>query len=128
MNKELQEALRNFGLEYFGLYYGCYKGTVVKNDDPDSNGRLQLKVPQIYGEEVMEYWAPSKGMPSGKNMGVFMLPSVGDMVWVSFENGDPRYPIWEYGPYNKNAPDVKGQAGFLCDTHPKGNGNTDERR
>lgn len=84
------------GLESHGRYYSQYKGTVANNADPLAYGRLQLIVPQIYGQEAYKYWAPPMGMPIGGS-GIYMIPDVGDNVWVLFENGDPRYPVWQYG-------------------------------
>ncbi|CAB4185223.1 hypothetical protein UFOVP1492_98 [uncultured Caudovirales phage] len=97
MLADLQNILREYGLEYFGRYYSSYRGTVVSNEDPDHLGRLRLKVPQIYGDEQPERWAFAKGMYSGNQHGLYAMPQQGDLVWVSFENGDPRYPIWQYG-------------------------------
>lgn len=91
------DGLVEYGLEYFGKYYGAYRGVVADNEDPEFRGRLKLLVPQIYKEEVLDYWADSKGVFAGKQIGLFAIPNIGDGVWVSFENGDPHFPIWEYG-------------------------------
>jgi uncharacterized protein involved in type VI secretion and phage assembly len=32
--------------------------------------------------------------PTGKPMGVYMVPPVGAGVWVEFEHGDSNHPIW----------------------------------
>lgn len=97
MLADLQNILREFGLEYFGRYYSSYRATVVSNEDPEHLGRLRLKVPQIYGDEQPERWAYSKGMYYGDSHGLYAMPQPGDLVWVCFENGDPRYPVWQYG-------------------------------
>lgn len=94
---EFKEILRTFGLEWFSRYYGIYRGIIVDNEDPEQLGRLIVKVPQVYADEIPNYWAWSKGMFAGKGIGFFAIPNVGDGVWISFENGDPRYPVWEYG-------------------------------
>lgn len=88
--------LANETLEDYGKFYAIYKGIVENVDDPDNLGRLQVKVPQVYGDDLYEYWALPK-MFAGKSIGSFMIPNKGDFVWVQFENGDPRYPVWEYG-------------------------------
>lgn len=85
------------GLESVGRFYASYKGIVHSNSDPDNLGRLQLIVPQVYGDEPYEYWALPKGIYAGNGIGSFWVPNAKDYVWVSFENGDPRFPIWEYG-------------------------------
>lgn len=93
------KEIRELGMEHFDRYYGTYKGFVHSNDDPDNLGRLQLLVPKVYGDEPYEEWAVSKGIYAGAGVGSFWIPAKGDQVWVSFENGDIRFPIWEYGAW-----------------------------
>ena len=94
---EFKKNLIDKGLEYFGLYYGLYRGVVADNEDPKFQGRLKLRVPQFYRDTVPDYWAWGKGQAAGRNGGINWLPEVGDTVWVSFQNGDKRFPVWEYG-------------------------------
>ncbi len=89
--------LRQFGLERYGRYYGTYRGIVHNNQDPEKRGRLQLEVPNVYGRDVYKYWALPKAMPAGNDKGFFFIPEKGDTVWVVFEAGDPKVPIWEHG-------------------------------
>ncbi len=91
------KKLKLWGLEYFGKYYACYRGFVADNNDPEEMGRLKIKVPQIYKNDY-DYWANPKGMYFGS----YFIPKVGDSVWIAFENGDSRFPIWEYGWWSKN--------------------------
>ena len=78
-------------------FYGCYKGFVFDNKDPEFLMRLRVEVPQVYGEESPEIWALPKGIFCGNKIGFVAIPNKEDAVWVSFEGGDPRFPIWEYG-------------------------------
>lgn len=89
--------VREEGLEHSDRYYGSYRGFVEDNDDKENLGRLKVKVPSIYGDEVYDYWALPKGIYAGKGVGSFWIPAKGDNVWISFEGGDVRFPIWEYG-------------------------------
>lgn len=89
------------GLEKFGRYYSCYRGYVINNDDPEKLNRLQLKVPNVYGNQVMEYWAWPKNCFSGPGYGCQVIPPKKDMVWVEFEMGDTRRPIWGHGHFGK---------------------------
>ncbi len=101
MTEKFLKILRTFGLEYFKKYYGIYRATIEDNDDPENLGRLKLNIPQIYGENSYNYWAGSKGIFAGNQIGSFIIPNIGDGVWVEFENGDARYPIWSYGWWAK---------------------------
>lgn len=94
----IKDILRKWGLEWFNVYYSIYKGVVVDINDPEKRGRIKLLVPQIF-PEVHEYWAESKGIFAGGGIGFFSLPKVGDKVWVTFEQGNPQFPIWEYASW-----------------------------
>ena len=79
-----------------GAYWGKYKGTVVKNVDPEQRGRLIVEVTDVLGL-IPSTWAepclPLAG-PTGPPMGVYMVPPIGAGVWVEFEHGDPNKPVW----------------------------------
>lgn len=101
-----QNLMKN-GLEFFALYYGDYRAKVVENDDPESRARIQIECPAVYGTGNKPVkWAEPKGMFSGNGIGFYAIPQVGDAVWVTFQGGDPDFPIWQYGWYPSNwAPD-----------------------
>ena len=75
-----------------GQFFGKYRGLVVDNTDPTYRGRLQVKVPAVMGEETL--WAEPCAPYAGDGVGFFALPPANAGVWVEFEAGDPRYPIW----------------------------------
>jgi hypothetical protein len=64
---------------------GIHAGVCVNTKDPAGKSRIQFKLPSVTADKVP--WAISA---SGRND----LPSVGDTVWIVFEEGDPQYPIW----------------------------------
>lgn len=74
-------------------FYGKYRGVVTDNIDPNSRGRLKLKVPDVLGD-LESGWAMPCVPYAGDNVGIFLLPPVGASVWVELEHGDPDYPIW----------------------------------
>lgn len=74
-------------------FWGKYRGIVIDNEDPLMLGRLQVSVPQVLGE-VLTAWAMPCVPYAGRQVGFYMMPSVGAAVWVEFEGGDPDYPIW----------------------------------
>jgi uncharacterized protein involved in type VI secretion and phage assembly len=74
-------------------FYGKYQGVVTDNSDPQKRGQLRARVPDVYGEEESDWALPS--LPyAGKGVGLYLIPPVGAFVWVEFQHGDPRYPIW----------------------------------
>lgn len=92
-------------------FCSIYKGFVKSNKDPENRGRLQVRVPQIYSDDF-DKWALPFGMYTGAGIGSFFLPNVGDPVWIQFEGGDIRFPVWSYGWLRDNdnpqgSPDVK---------------------
>ena len=111
----LKNTLQQFGLEYFNKYYSIYRGEVSDNKDPENKGRIKLKIKNIYGNDVLDYWALPKGMIIGKGLGVIAIPAIGDLVWVTFESGDPRFPVWEHGWFKENLKELEdsGQENLL---------------
>ncbi len=74
-------------------FYGKYRGTVVNNLDPQSQGRLQVQVPAVLGEGRLS-WAMPCVPYAGNQVGFYFIPEIGANLWVEFEAGDPDYPIW----------------------------------
>lgn len=69
---------------------GVVIGVVTNNKDELKKGRVKVKLP-TGGEE--SDWAMVAMPMAGKEMGMYMLPEVGDRVVVSFMAGDINYPI-----------------------------------
>lgn len=63
------------------LYRGIVKST------PDGLGKIQVTIPQVHGESVIE------AMPC-QPPGVTAAPQIDKGVWVMFEAGDPAQPVW----------------------------------
>ena len=70
-------------------YGGTYRGSVVDADDPNQQNRLLVLVPEVYGD-APAWAAASLTSPSAA------LPTIGELVWVSFEHGDSEYPVWQH--------------------------------
>jgi hypothetical protein len=68
-------------------YYGIYLGVVTNATDPASKGRLQVSVPSLgiggslWAQACREYNSTA-------------APPVGTNVWVMFQAGDFRFPVW----------------------------------
>jgi len=74
-------------------YFGKYRGMVLNNIDPMQEGRLQVQVPDVAGLAPTSWAMPCVPL-AGINMGILALPMIGAGVWVEFEHGNPRFPIW----------------------------------
>ena len=85
-----------FGLEFYGRYYSSYPGLVIDNNDVDGQNKLLVSAPTVWARNDYSKWAFPRGGYSGDNYGIQLLPEVGDMVNITFENGNPKYPRWEY--------------------------------
>lgn len=96
LDVDLRKILKTVGLDYFHKYYGDYNGQVADNKDPDKLGRIKVKVPAIYGDQVHNFWASPKGLANGANEGIFWIPKVDDYVSVTFDNGNCRFPRWQH--------------------------------
>ena len=80
---------------------GFYRGIVINVDDPLLSGRVRVRVyPMFEGvnDDVLP-WAiladPNFG--GSANEGKFSIPTVGAHVFVFFENGDHRFPVYFAG-------------------------------
>lgn len=74
-------------------FFGKYRGKITANQDPLHQGRIQVTVPAVFGEEQIA-WALPCTPYAGHNIGFFTIPPIHTNVWVEFEAGDPNYPIW----------------------------------
>lgn len=79
-----------------GKYYGKYRGVVTNNVDPMQIGRIQVQVADVLGVGISSWAMPCVPF-AGKQSGVYVVPRVGEGVWVEFEQGDQDFPIWVGG-------------------------------
>jgi hypothetical protein len=73
-------------------FFGLYRGTVENNLDPMQLGRVQVSVPEVFGDGRLG-WAERCAGFAGNGVGAFALPPVGSSAWVQFERGDPQFPV-----------------------------------
>lgn len=88
-----------------GLFQACYLAEVVSVEDPESLGRVQVRLLNADGvdEQDAPIWARVAVPFAGADRGAFMLPDVGDEVLVQFVHGDARFPIVVGGLWNGSA-------------------------
>lgn len=77
-----------------GLFHGVYPALVVDIKDPDSQGRVKIRLPWLpdAAGATCELWARVATLMGGNNRGTWFIPDVGDEVLVAFEAGDARRP------------------------------------
>ena len=68
----------------------------MDNDDEDGLGKLQVKIPTVTKNKIHPSWAYPKTQWGGKGYGMQLLPVKGELVWIEFEHGDTRFPIWNF--------------------------------
>ena len=97
----------NSTLEHPGIgtdrLYGKYRAVVAKIDDPQKRGRIQVTVADVLGTGISSTWALPCVPMAAPNAGVFVIPPVGALVWVEFEQGDVDYPIWTGGFWGESS-------------------------
>jgi Type VI secretion system/phage-baseplate injector OB domain len=74
-------------------YYGKYRGTVTSNIDPENRGRLQVRVPAIFGDFALN-WAEPCVPYAGTQSCFYAMPPPNANVWIEFEGGNSNRPIW----------------------------------
>lgn len=120
MLETLKRLIKSAGIEYFGRYYGVYKAKVYSAQDPDNLGRLQLIIPSVYGEAPYKYWALPVGQYAGNGYGSYVMPEANNTVWVLFEGGNPRSPVWLHGWYGTDETPTEAKEGSYIFKSPKG--------
>lgn len=75
-----------------GRFYGKYRARVHANVDPHNRGRLQVIVDGILND--VPVWALPCVPFAGPEVGMYFLPEPDTLVWVEFEGGDLKRPIW----------------------------------
>ncbi len=76
------------------LRFGLYRGIVRDVDDPEEQGRIRVEIHELLGLGKLTNWASYCAPFGGGGAGFFMLPRLGDGVWVMFERGEPTKPVW----------------------------------
>jgi Rhs element Vgr protein len=83
---------------------GLQIGIVTQlQDDPESQDRIQVKLPIISNDEE-GIWARMACMDAGENRGTFFRPEIGDEVVVGFLNDDPRDGVVLGALHSSNKP------------------------
>ena len=88
--------MRAHGIEYVsGRHYSKYQGTVEDTEDPQGQGRVKVSCEVVTGRKgEMSLWAYPSSDFAGPDKGIFFPPDKDDRVWVWFDRGDLRVPMF----------------------------------
>lgn len=115
--EEILDNITRYGIEFYRVYPGLYRGLVTRNDDPRKQGRIQAHVPCMQ-ETAPDIWIKAAMSGAGDGRGVFWPPEVGDPVYVSFAQGQPDRPecyIGGWYGYRNGTSDVPEGLGYSGD-------------
>lgn len=79
---------------------GVYRARVEDNEDPLHIGRVKIRVPMLHGFEENGVskknlpWASYCSNSGGYGYGSFLVPEVGEYVFVVFEDNDSYKPVY----------------------------------
>lgn len=82
-----------------------YVGKVVNNKDPNKHGRCRIRVFGVFDSTVPDGdlpWALPEQNFVGSNVGSFIVPPVGCIVRVRFDNDDIYTPVYTSKVIDKN--------------------------
>jgi uncharacterized protein involved in type VI secretion and phage assembly len=74
-----------------GKINGVVTGQVISLNDPDQQGRVQVSLPYLGGQN-QSYWAPVATLMAGGGRGSWFMPVTGDEVVVAFNQDDVAHP------------------------------------
>lgn len=85
-----------------GKYTNIYRALVVSNYDPEEIGRIQVRVPFLHGVSNQGDYIDDKNLPyavpcspfATHDAGMLLVPEVGSMVFLMFEDGDSTKPVY----------------------------------
>lgn len=75
--------------------FGVYPAVVTSVQDPDAQGRVQVRLPWVQEQEgaTALVWARLATLMAGDGRGSWLIPEPGDEVLIAFMGGDPRHPV-----------------------------------
>ena len=112
----LQDGLLQVMQQQRSRFYGKFRAIVTDNNDPEQQGRIRVKVPEVFQDEETGWAMPSVPFAPPSH-GMLALPEIDSNVWVEFEAGDPSRPIWTgcWWPSGK-APSISSPAVKIFET------------
>lgn len=107
----------NFLEELYKIEYNAfYRAYVIDNNDVNNLGRVKIRIPAIHKFEPTNPgyvsndalpWASPANFNAGHDSGSYLVPNIGDMVFVTFEYDSPNLPIYFGGIITKSGENEK---------------------
>jgi hypothetical protein len=123
---DIVDLMMRYGVEYFRVFPGLYRAIVDRTDDPEERGRIQVRCPTVSGAtQRINVWVKPAIMGAGKKRGWFWPPDEGDVVYVSFCQGQPGRPetyIGGFFGYPDDATEVPDELGYGSNGLPEKRG------
>lgn len=89
-------------------YFGKYRGKVTAIDNSEGMWKIKAEVPKLLNGFTTGWALPCFSFTMEK-VKMYLKVSVGDLVWVEFEQGDLDKPIWTGGWFKSTKePDWQG--------------------
>lgn len=76
--------------------------TVVANDDPDGLGSLKIQMPWQQAKGETTPYVPMVHPHGGGEKGFYIIPEVGERVFVDFQGGNAEMPVVFGSMYHRN--------------------------
>lgn len=92
--EDLEEIVARLVERVEGRHYGKYRGVVTDNQDPNNLGRIKAKVARLTRDVELGWALPCLPYGGASEEGFFAIPDVNAGVWIEFEGGDLRFPVW----------------------------------
>ena len=89
--------VEEYSSRFGGRLFGTYAGVVQDIEDPKKLGRVRALIPNVYGDDVSPWIMPCFPGGVGVDAGMICIPREFQYIWVTFEEGDPRSPIYMGG-------------------------------
>jgi hypothetical protein len=96
LSQDISETVKNYLNDLDDDYSKKYIGLVVDNRDPDKFGRCKVRVHGLHDGFLSDElpWAIPEFPVGFSTKGSFMVPEIGTVVYVIFDDGDLYEPIY----------------------------------
>ena len=105
--EELEKTIRRQKQSYAGKF----RGFVADNQDPETRGRIRLRVPSVLGEATTDWALPCMPYGGAKGLGMLHVPPIGAQVFVEFLEGDVSSPVWTGTFWRQSSEAAEGYRG-----------------